>query len=173
MKTKRSILMFIVVVTFLFISVGNWYGYVYPQKSQEPYFSQIVSTPDKTLNFYIFVFHYKYRWVESPKEGNYSTISMVVQNKNQTKPLKWEDYKIYFLLKDGTLFHNYTTVAKTGNYACKYTVEPGKQHVQLLCIAKKFESSQVERVWVKMTHFNFIRLLYNSKTYTASEYVDK
>lgn len=171
MRTKRSILIFMVMVTFLFISTG--YEYAAPQEVKEPYFSQVVTTPDKTLNFNIFVFHYKYRWVESPKEGNYSTVSMVVQNKNQTKPLKWVDYKIYFLLKDGTLFHNYTTVAKTGNYACKYTVEPGKQRAQLLCIARKFKASQIERVWVKMTHFNFIRMLYKSKTYTASEYVDR
>jgi hypothetical protein len=173
MKTKHSILIFTFMVTFLFISVGNWHGYTYPQESKEPYFSQVITTPDKALNFNIFIFHHKYRWVESTKEGNFSTVSMVIQNKNKTKPLKWEDYKIYFLLKDGTLFHNYTTVAESGNYACKYRVEPDKQYVQLICFAKKFTPNQVERVWIKMTHFNFIRLLYNSKTYTASEYENR
>ncbi len=168
MKTKGSILIFLFIATFLFISVGN--APVYPQKGKEPYFSQVVTTPDKSLNFNIFVFHYKYRWVESSTEGNYSTVSMVVQNKNQKKTLKWEDYKIYLLLKDGTLFHNYTTVAKSGNYVCRYTVGPGQSQVQLLCFGKKFEANQVERIWVKMTHFNFIRMLYNSKTYSASEY---
>jgi hypothetical protein len=168
MKAKGSIFIFMVMVTLLFISVGN--VLVYPQKSKEPYFSQVVTTPDKTLNFNIFVFHHKYRWVESSTEGNYSTVSMVIQNKNQTKTLKWEDYKIYLLLKDGTLFHNYTTVAKSGNYDCRYSVEPGQSHVQLLCFGKKFKSNQVERIWIKMTHFNFIRMLYNSKTYRASDY---
>jgi|GEM_PF-701052 len=168
MKTRGSILIFLVMVTLLFISVGN--VLVYPQKGKEPYFSQVVTTPDKTLNFNIFVFHYKYRWIESPTEGNFSTVSMVIQNKNQTKTLKWEDYKIYVLLKDGTLFHNYTTVAKSGNYSCRYSVGAGKQHVQVLCFAKKFTPSQIERIWVKMTHFNFIRMLYKSKTYSASEY---
>jgi hypothetical protein len=168
MKTKGSILIFMFMVTLLFVSVGN--VLVYAQKSKEPYFSQVVTTPDKTLNFNIFVFHYKYKWIESSTEGNYSTVSMVIQNKNQTKTLKWVDYKIYLLLKDGTLFHNYTTVAKSGNYSCKYSVGPGQSNVQILCFSKKFKPNQVERVWIKMTHFNFIRMLYNSKTYSASEY---
>jgi hypothetical protein len=133
--------------------------------AQEDYFSQVVATPDKTsLNFTFFVFHHKYRWVESKTEGKYSVVSIVVQNHKDAKPLKWVDYKIYFLLKDGTLFHNYTTAAKSGNYACQYTVEPGKQHVQLICFGKKFDPGNVERIWIKMTHTNFIRLKLSRKT---------
>jgi hypothetical protein len=142
---------------------------LFAQETNEPYFSQVVATPDKTsLNFTIFIFHHKHRWVESETEGNYSVVSMVVQNDKNAKPLQWEDYKIYFLLKDGTLFHNYTTVAKTGNYACQYTVETGQQHVQLICFGKRFDPKDVERVWIKMTHTNFIRMLYNNKTLTAT-----
>jgi hypothetical protein len=137
---------------------------LYAQETKEPYFSQVVVTPDKTsLNFNIFVFHHKYRWVESKTEGKYSVVSIVVQNDKNAKLLKWVDYKIYFLLKDGTLFHNYTTVAKSGNYACKYTVEPGQQHVQLICFGKKFDPEDVESAWIKMTHTNFIRLKYSNK----------
>lgn len=136
---------------------------LFAQETKEPYFTQVVATPDKTsLNFNIFVFHHKYRWVESKTEGNYSVVSIVVQNDKNAKPLKWVNYKIYFLLKDGTLFHNYTTVAKTGNYACEYTVEPGQQHVQLICFGKKFDPENVDRVWIKMTHTNFIRLLFKN-----------
>lgn len=149
MKIRLVILLLVLAVT----------SGLFAQETKEPYFSQIVATPDKTsLNFNIFVFHHKYRWVESKTEGKYSVVSIVVQNDKNAKPLEWVDYKIYFLLKDGTLFHNYTTVAKTGNYACKYTVEPGKQHVQLICFGKKFEPEDVDRVWLKMTHTNFIRL---------------
>lgn len=137
-------------------------------KSGENYFSQVVTTPDKILNFNMFVFQEKYRWVESSTEGKYSTISLVVQNKNKEKALKWEDYKIFIMLKDGTLFHNYTTVAKTGSYMCKYDVPADGQHVQVLCYSKKFKPEDVERIWIRMTHANFIRLLYNSKTYTKS-----
>ena len=53
MKTKGSILIVMFIGTLLFISVGN--ALVYPQKGKEPYFSQVVTTPDKTLNFNIFV----------------------------------------------------------------------------------------------------------------------
>jgi hypothetical protein len=137
---------------------------LFPQETKEPYFSQVVATPDKTaLNFNVFVLDRKYRWVESKTEGKYSVVSIVVQNGKNAKPLQWVNYKIYFLLKDGTLFHNYTTVAKSGNYACEYTVEPGQQHVQLICFGKKFDPENVEKVWIKMTHTNFIRMLFNSK----------
>ena len=134
------------ILFFVFtITVG-----LFPQQTGEPYFSQVVATPDKTsLNFTLFVFHHKYKWIETKTEGKYSIVSIVVQNQKNAKPLEWVDYKIFFLLKDGKLFHNYTTVAKTGNYACKYTVEPGKQHVQLICFSKKFEPEQVERAWIK------------------------
>jgi hypothetical protein len=153
------------VILFLLFAVASG---VVARETKEPYFSQVVATPDKTsLNFNIFIFHHKYRWVESKTEGKFSVVSLVVQNDKNAKPLKWEDYKIYFLLKDGTLFHNYSTVAKTGNYACEYTVEPGQQNVQLICFGKKFDPEDVERAWIKMTHTNFIRMLYNSKTFTA------
>lgn len=154
MKTRVVILFLVFVVASVVVA----------QQVKEPYFSQVVVTPDKTsLNFNIFVFHHKYRWVESKTEGKYSVVSMVVQNDKNAKPLQWEDYKIYFLLKDGTMFHNYTTVAKNGNYTCKYTVEPGQQHVQLICFGKKFEPENVERAWIKMTHANFIRMKYSSE----------
>lgn len=134
------------------------------EKTDEPYFSQVIVTPDNTsLNFNLFVFHHKYRWVESKTEGDYSVVSIVVQNDKIAKPLKWEDYKVYFLMKDGSLFHNYTTVAKTGNYSCKYTVPPGEQHVQLICFGKKFDPKNVSKAWIKMTHANFIHLLYKEK----------
>jgi hypothetical protein len=159
MKIRFMILLLVLAVT----------SGVAAQQPKEDYFSQVVATPDKTLlNFKIFVFHHKYRWVESKTEGKYSTVSIVVQNDKNAKPLTWEDYKIHFLLKDGTLFHNYATVAKSGNFACQYTVEPGQQHVQLICFGKKFAPENVERAWIKMTHTNFIRLLYNSKTFTAA-----
>ncbi len=138
--------------------------------SGENYFSQVITTPDKTLNFNLFVFHEKYRWVESKTEGNYSTISLVIQNQNKEQAIKWEDYKIFLLLKDGTLFHNYTTVAKTGNFMCSYEVAPGGQHVQMICFGKKFKPEDVERAWLRMTHSNFIRLLYNSKTFTRENF---
>ncbi len=101
MKTKLTI------VILVFIVVSG----LCAQKKTEPYFYQVVTTPDKTsLNFNLFVFHHKYRWVESTTEGNYSVVSIVTQNHKNAKPLDWKDYKIYFLLKDGTLFHNYTRV---------------------------------------------------------------
>lgn len=152
MKIKLTILLLV----FVFLS-----GVGIARQNKEPYYSQNVTTPDKSsLNFNVFVFHHKYRWVESKTEGKYSAVSLVVQNDKNAKALDWNDYKIYFLLKDGTLFHNYTTTAKSGNYNCDYSVEPGEQHVQIICFGKKFDPEQVDKAWIKMTHANFIDLLY-------------
>lgn len=143
---------------------------VFAQKNPEPYFSQVVTTPDKTsLNFNVFVFHHKYRWIESKTEGKYSVVSLVIQNDGNAKALNWRDYKIYLLLKNGRLFHNYTTTAKSGNYNCRYTVEPGAQHVQLICFSRKFEPEDVERAWIKMTHANFISLSLKSLSKTSGQ----
>ncbi|MCP4156460.1 MAG: hypothetical protein GY757_52590 [bacterium] len=134
----------------------------------KPHFYESISNPDKTLDFNIYVFHHKYQWIES-NEGNYSTISMVLKNEKDAQPLEWKNYKVYLLLKDGTsLFHNYDTVAKTGNYACTYTVTPDAHHVQLLCFQKKFSSAQIDKIWVKMTASNFIKLAYNKGTAAQS-----
>jgi hypothetical protein len=160
MKTK---------LTILIIIFGLAAGLA-AQESKEPFFSQVVASPDKTaLNFNVFLFHHKYRWVESKTEGKYSVVSLVIQNNKNAKLLNWRDYKVYFLLKDGTLFHNYTTRATSGNYSCNYTVAPGQQHVQLICFGRKFEPEQVDRAWLRMTASNFIKLLYKSKYNSASQ----
>ena len=137
------------------------------QKKKEPYFYQVVATPNKSLNFNLYAFHYKYRWVESEAAGNYTRVSLVVQNKS-SKALNWKDYKIYFLLKDGTLFHNYTTSAKKGNFMCRYTIEPDGQQVQFICFAKKFNPRDVDRAWIKMTNANFIKLQHKDKPGTTT-----
>ncbi len=137
--------------------------------SKSPVFSQVIANPGKTLNFNIFIFPLKLRWVES-QEGNYTTVPMVLQNDKNAKPLVWEDYKVFVLLKDGkTLFQNYTTAAKEGYYACKYTVAPSQQYVQNICFAKKFQPGDIDRIWLQLTHSNFILLIYNpGQTGTAA-----
>jgi len=130
------------------------------QEQGEPYFSQIIANPDNTLRFNFYVFHDRYKWVES-KEATYAEIPIVIQNDAQAQPLKWEDYKIFLLLADGTLLNNYTTVAKDGVYSCVYSLAPGDQHVQHVCYGKSFSPKQITKVWLRMTDSNFIDLHLN------------
>ena len=150
MKTKLFIFIF-----FIFILSG-----LYSKKAQEPYYWESISTPNKTLNFSIIVFHQDYEWTESKTDGNYSTITLSVKNKNKDKQLEWKNYTIYLQLKDNTLLHNYKTVAKTGRFANNYKVEPDKIRYQNLCYAKKFNPDDIKRVYIKMTAGNFIILRY-------------
>jgi len=144
----------IVFVLFVFVVSG------FSMFSEEPedYYWEAISTPNKELNFSIMLLHQRYKWTESKTAGNYSTIPLSVKNKNNNKILKWPDYKIYILLDDFTLFHNYKTVAKKGDYCNNYTVKPGKIRYQMLCFGKKFNPDKIKKMYIKMTHSNFIEI---------------
>ncbi len=58
-------------------------------ETKDPYYYEIIATPNKSLNFNIYLFHHQYRWVES-NSGNYSTLSMVIKNDGNAPPLSWK-----------------------------------------------------------------------------------
>ena len=52
----------------------------------------------------------KFSWHES-KDSKYTSIPGAIINQKDAKPLKWMDYKVYIMLKDGTLFNSYTKIS--------------------------------------------------------------
>lgn len=146
-----------VIVFMFFVSIVSG---LYSEKVEEPYFYETISTPDKVLNFSIILFHQNYKWIESKSEGNYSTVSLSIKNKNLDKSLNWNDYRVYLQFNDNSIIHNYKTVAKTGSYSNKYSVKPEKIRYQTVCFIKKFNSDNIKRVYIKMTSSNFIELRY-------------
>ncbi len=125
-----------------------------------PFYYSKIETPDKTVSFVIGFYPSKYSWHETPEAGKFSTILGAIINGKNARELIWDDYKIYIMLKDGTLFNSYTTVAKSGPYACKYKVAPGETHYQTFTFKKKFNINNIAAVWLKLTDSNYIKLLY-------------
>ncbi len=152
MKKRVIILMILVGI----VSFGLLYSAV------DSYFYSVISTPNKAINFTIGVYHTNFVWNETAKSG-YTVIPGVIINDKTAKPLQWNDYKIFIMLKDGTLFNSYLTVAKTGRYACNYTVNPGEKHYQDFTFSKKFKARDIAAMWLKLTDGNFIRLIYFNK----------
>ena len=125
-----------------------------------PFYYSKIETPDKSVSFVIGFYPSKYSWHETASAGKYSVVlGAIINDKNATE-LVWDDYKIVVMLKDGTLFNSYTTVAKSGLYACKYKVAPGETHYQNFTFKKKFNPNNIAAVWLKLTHSNYIKLLY-------------
>lgn len=89
----------------------------------------------------------------------YSAMRIAIVNNEQAEPIVWSDYKIYILLKDGTLFYNFLTNATTGEYSCKYTVDPGTTHLQLVCFEKIFTATDVEKIWLSFSDSQFLPLI--------------
>ena len=55
MKCKITVFVFLVICFALGLAGA----------AEKPYFYEIISTSDKTLNFNLYVFHHKYQWIES------------------------------------------------------------------------------------------------------------
>ena len=129
------------------------------QGSEDSYYYEKIATPNNAINFTFGFYAEKYSWHES-SESKYTSIPAVIINEPNAKQLDWKDYKVFIMLKDGTLFNSYKTVAKTGNYACHYTVKPGEKHYQHFTFSAKFKPQQILHVWLKLTDGNFIKLLF-------------
>lgn len=126
-------------------------------KTTETYFYEKIANPSGKVNFVFGFYPEKYTWKES-QSSSYTTIPAAVVNDKSADSLQWNDYKVFIMLRDGTLFRNYTTTAKSGRYLCKYPVNPGETHYQDFAFAKKFKPAQILHVWLELKHNNFIKL---------------
>ena len=118
-----------------------------------------VTSSDSAIHFLIGVYHTKSEYITRKDGTGFTKLRMVVINQAKAQPLSWADYKIFILLKNGDLFYNYTTKATEGDLACKWTVPPGKNHIQYLCFDKVFEASQIEKMYLSLSDNKFFSLL--------------
>ncbi|MFN4285078.1 MAG: hypothetical protein ACK4E8_03850 [Lacibacter sp.] len=129
----------------------------------DPFWYESISNPSKTINFLIGFYHTKNEYITRDDGTGYTKVRMAVINKEGADPFYWDDYKIYIMLKNGDLFYNYTTKATDGELACKWTVQPGQNHIQYLCFDKAFDVNQIERVWLGMSDNKFFDLVRSDK----------
>ena len=124
---------------------------------EDPVYLETISNSSKSINFIAGV--YPKTLVYSAANEN-TKLTLRVLN-NATDSYKWKDYKVYIMLKDNTLFYNYTTKAETGEFACTYSVEGNKGfHDQTVCFSKKFEVDDIKQMWISFADDTFISLIY-------------
>lgn len=114
------------------------------------YYSTIISNPDKTIDFDFGFYPKTIQYVEPAGQKGYTVVRCAVINQKTAKPFDWKDEKVHIYLKSGKLIRNYTTKAESGDYAVKYTVQPGETRYQEYCFSHKFALEDIEKLWLVM-----------------------
>lgn len=150
---KRALL---TLVAVLYIGI---FSHVNAQSgSGDPVYIEVISNNSKSINFILGVYPKTYSWSEALQA---SQLTMRILN-NASDDYFWNDYKVYILLKDNTLFYNYKTKAETGEYACTYTIKGnGGFNDQTMSFDKKFDIKDIKSMWVSFSDNTFIELLYS------------
>lgn len=124
------------------------------QKTNE-YYLGVFSNTTGTIKFTMGAYPNSISQSKKSDGTLYSAMSVALVNNINAEPIEWNDFKIYILLKDGTLFYNFLTTATTGDYACKYQVAPGSTHMQYYCFDKIFSASDIDKMWLCFSDSEF------------------
>lgn len=135
--------------TFLVVLFSLFFNVVCGQA----FYYESISTPDKSIDF-LFGFYVHNLEIEERKDGSMYTIAQIgLINKSQ-KSFDWNDYKVYVLLKNGDLFYNYKTEAKSGDYTCVFTLQGGETLKKKIC----FEKNSLQKT---LTRFGCLSMITN------------
>lgn len=154
-KTMKKI---ITIVSILTIS-WNLQNAQAQNKEKVPYFYEVISNPDKSVDYAFGVYPTRSEYVRNSNGGGYTKMRVAVINYSK-QDLKWNDYKVYILMKNGDLFYNYTTAAKDGELNCNYVVKPNETHIQYVCFEKDFDVNQIDRIYLSLLDNKFFPLIY-------------
>lgn len=125
------------------------------------YYSTIISNPDKTIDFDFGFYPKTLQYVEPSGQKGYTVVRCAVINQKGAKPFEWKDEKVNIYLKSGKLIRNYTTKAESGDYAVRYTVDPGVTRYQEYCFSHKFGVDEIEKIWLVMGDSQIFELYRN------------
>ncbi len=143
------------VFVILLLSIGL--GAYAQNEAQDPFYYEIISNADKSINFLIGIYPNDMEYVRSADGSGYTKIRMAIIN-DAAQSFEWADYKVYILLKDGTLFYNYSTGATIGELSCNYTVAAGETHLQDLCFEMDFSVAEIETIYLSLMDNKFFAL---------------
>ena len=129
-------------------------------QTKNPFYYELISNDTKTTNFVFGFYPSSFSFQESKEVTGFTSIKGAVIN-NATGSLKWNDYKICILLKNGKLIRSYTTVAKEGDYVCDYTVAGSTTHYQYFCFHTKFTNEDIDKVFLVMGDDQIFGLIYD------------
>ncbi len=145
------------------IGLMLWSVIAHAQKSN-PFYYELISNDSKTTNFVFGFYPNSYSYVESKEVDPYTSVKAAVIN-NSTQSLKWNNYKVVILLKNGKLIRSYTTAATDGDYACNYTVDAagakGTTRLQYFCFHTKFTAEDIDKVFLEISDNQIFGLMYD------------
>ncbi|OAQ41877.1 hypothetical protein A5893_01800 [Pedobacter psychrophilus] len=123
------------------------------------YYTSVVS-PDKTID-YVFGFYPSVsQYTETSGVKPYTYFKAAIINQKTAKAFDSRDDKIMILLKSGKLIRNYTTSAQTGDYAVKYSTQPGDTHVQYYCFDGRVDRNDISKVWYILGDTQIFELIF-------------
>jgi hypothetical protein len=144
---------YILIIAFIF-------SLIHLSAKPVPFYYSLITSVDKKTSFLAGLYPDTYAVVNSdPVKG--SSLKLVIINQNENDTLVWRDYKVYILLKDGTLFYNYRTTDEKGVFACEYTLGKKEMHTQNVCFHNQFNTEDIQKVWLSFNDALFIELAYN------------
>ena len=150
----KSISYILVVAAFILMPMKQIFAQEITSKS--PVYMEVISTPDKSINLILGLYPETYQ--NSSSDYCYMTLRVLNQ---ATTSFTWDDYKIYIMLNDNTLFYNYKTQASSGGFNCKYTVEGNSgSNDQKVCFSKKFNYNDIAKAWVSFGDDKFFNLVF-------------
>lgn len=116
------------------------------------FYYENISTPDKSIDFLYGFYTSTLEGIER-KDGSIYTVAQIALINKSKEDFKWNDYKVYVLLKNGDLFYNYKTEAKdeASDYACIFNLD------------KKFSEKDIDKVWLSFSDYKFFKLIYSDK----------
>ena len=128
------------------------------------FYYEEISTPDKSIDL-LFGFYSGNMERMERKDGSIYTVAQIGLINRGKEDFKWNDYKVYVLLKNGDLFYNYKTEAKDENsdYACIFNLKSGATVKKWVCFEKKFSEKDIDKVWLSLNDYKFFKLLYSDK----------
>jgi len=129
----------------------------FAQTKNEPVYFDNISNATKTIDIGVGLYPSTSQWNE---KDSYTSFIFKVHNNSKSNKMDWDDYKVYILLKDGTIFYNYKTKAESGDYSCIYAIEPRKSHSQTICFGQKFDNENIDKIYVSFGDNQFFRLVY-------------
>ena len=111
-------------------------------------YMEVISNDSKTIDYTLGVYPGSYAYYQPDGIDPYSTLTLRVIN-NGSETLKWNEHsRVFVLLKNGTLLCNYLTSATEGDKVCSYSIFKGESHEQTLCFGEKFDTADVDKMWI-------------------------
>ncbi len=116
-------------------------------KASDPFYYELISNPDKTINYVIGFYTSDYSIGRATDNKDYVIYKETVINHSK-ESLNWNNYYAIVLTKKGDLIFSYKTAAKEGEYASSLIVLPSETHHFWFAFHEVFKPEDIQSVYL-------------------------